>query len=112
MSSANLPPPPPPSLADDVRISPISELETKYYMRLNVMERPGVFAQILKALGDLDISIASAIQKETDDAARRAEIVLMTHRAKEASVQAALQVIGRLEVVNEIGSLIRVEEWD
>ena len=106
------PPPPPPSLADDVRISPISELETKYYMRLNVMERPGVFAQILKALGDLDISIASAIQKETDDAARRAEIVLMTHRAKEASVQAALQVIGRLEVVNEIGSLIRVEEWD
>ena len=51
----------------------------------DVAERPGVFAQILKVLGDLDISIASAIQKETDDAARRAEIVLMTHRAKEAS---------------------------
>ena len=106
------PPPPPPSLSDDVSISPISALETKYYMRLNVAERPGVFAQILKVLGDLDISIASAIQKETDDAARRAEIVLMTHRAKEASVQSALQAIGRLEVVNEIGSLIRVEEWD
>ena len=104
--------PPLPALDADVRINPISALETKYYMRMNVVERPGVFAQILKVLGDLDISIASAIQKETDEAARRAEIVLMTHRAKEASVQAALQAIGKLEVVNEIGSLIRVEEWD
>ena len=104
--------PPLPALDADVRISPISALETKYYMRMNVIERPGVFAQILKVLGDLDISIASAIQKETDDAARRAEIVLMTHRAKEESVQNALQVIDKLEVVNEIGSLIRVEEWD
>ena len=104
--------PPPPSLTADVHISPISALETKYYMRMNVVERPGVFARILKVLGDLDISIASAIQKETDEAARRAEIVLMTHRAKEESVQTALQVIDKLEVVNEIGSLIRVEEWD
>ncbi len=104
--------PPLPALNADVRINPISALETKYYMRMNVIERPGVFAQILKVLGDLDISIASAIQKETDDAARRAEIVLMTHRAKEESVQAALQAIHKLEVVNEIGSLIRVEEWD
>ena len=104
--------PPLPALDADVRISPMDALETKYYMRMNVVERPGVFAQILKVLGDLDISIASAIQKETDDAARRAEIVLMTHRAKEASVQNALKVIDKLQVVNEIGSLIRVEEWD
>ena len=104
--------PPLPSLTADVHISPMDALETKYYMRMNVVERPGVFAQILKVLGDLDISIASAIQKETDDDARRAEIVLMTHRAKEASVQAALKAIDKLQVVNEIGSLIRVEEWD
>ena len=60
--------PPLPALDADVRISPMDALETKYYMRMNVVERPGVFAQILKVLGDLDISIASAIQKETDDA--------------------------------------------
>ena len=104
--------PPLPALNADVHISPMDALETKYYMRMNVIERPGVFAQILKVLGDLDISIASAIQKETDDDARRAEIVLMTHRAKEESVQNALKAIDKLEVVNEIGSLIRVEEWD
>lgn len=99
-------------LSDEIRIKPMSELETKYYMRLNVAERPGVFAQILGVLGELDISIASAIQKETDDEAQRAEIVLMTHRAKESSLQEALRLISELDVVNSIGNLIRVEEWD
>ena len=104
--------PPLPALTAEARIAPISALHTKYYMRLNVAERPGVFAQILKALGDLDISIASAIQKETDDAAGSAEIVLMTHRANEDAVQTALKQIDKMDVVNEIGSVIRVEEWD
>ena len=40
----NVVPPPPLRLAEDIRIKPMSELETKYYMRLNVAERPGVFA--------------------------------------------------------------------
>jgi homoserine dehydrogenase len=104
--------PPPVALSEDVRVAPMSALETKYYIRMNVIERPGVFAQILKVLGELQISIASAIQKETDEEAQRAEIVLMTHRAKESSVQQALQQISSLDVVNEIGSLIRVEEWE
>ena len=103
---------PPLRLSRDIRIRPMSELETKYYMRLNVAERPGVFAQILTVLGRLGISIASAIQKENDEEAQRAEIVLMTHRAKESSVQEALRLISDLDVVNSIGNLIRVEEWD
>lgn len=103
---------PPLRLSRDIRIKPMSELETKYYMRLNVAERPGVFAQILTVLGRLGISIASAIQKENDEEAQRAEIVLMTHRAKESSVQEALRLISDLDVVNSIGNLIRVEEWD
>ena len=103
-------PPSPLRLSEDVRISPITELETKYYLRLNVADRPGVFAQICKVLGDLQISIASAIQKETDEEARRAEIVLMTHRAREDSVQKALDLLKDLEVVNSLGNLVRVEE--
>lgn len=108
----NVVPPPPIRLSDEIRIKPMSELETKYYMRLNVAEQPGVFAQILGVLGDQGISIASAIQKETDEEAQRAEIVLMTHRARESSVQEALRLINDLDVVNSIGNLIRVEEWD
>jgi homoserine dehydrogenase len=108
--AGNITPPPAIQLSSDIKISPMSNLETKYYLRLNVMERPGVFARILTVLGELGISIASAIQKETDEEAQRAEIVLMTHRAKEASVQEALKRIAQMDIVNEIGNLIRVEE--
>lgn len=91
---------------------PIDELETKYYIRLNVREEPGVFAQILQVLGEEQISIASAIQKAANFEANTAEIVLMTHRAKEASIQQALTKIEVLDVVDLIGNLVRVEEWN
>ena len=109
--AGNVVPPSPISLDETVAIRPMRELETKYYLRLNVADRPGVFAEIAKALGDLSISIASVIQKEADEAAQRAEIVLMTHRAKEAAIQEALRVLDGLDVVSEVGNLVRVEEW-
>ena len=110
--AGNVVPPPPVAFSDDVRVRPIEELNTKYYLRLNVADRPGVFAQIAQALGDMNISIASVIQKEADAASQTAEIVLMTHHANEASMQNALRVVNDLSVVNEIGNLVRVEDWE
>ena len=104
--------PAPIEIAADARIRPMSGLETRYYMRLNVADRPGVFAQIGKVLGDLQISIASVIQKRADDVAQRAEIVLMTHSANEASMQNAVRVLNGLDVVQDVGIVVRVEEWD
>ena len=104
-------PPPPVEITDEARVRPMSELETKYYLRLNVADMPGVLAQIAEVLGDLQISIASVIQKETDDVAQRAEIVLMTHRTKEAAMQHALKKLEALPVINEVGNMVRVEEW-
>ena len=89
----------------------MSELESKYYLRMSVADRPGVLAQISKVLGDMGISISSVIQKETDDLAQRAEVVLMTHRAREASMQQALELLQDLDVVQETGNMVRVEEW-
>jgi homoserine dehydrogenase len=100
------------NLSEDVRIRPMSELETKYYLRLSVADRPGVLAQIAGVLGAMDISIASVIQKEADEVAQTAEIVLMTHRAREASMQQALRMLEELEVVAAVGNMVRVEEWD
>ena len=100
------------NLSEDVRIRPMSELETKYYLRLSVADRPGVLAQIAGVLGLLDISIASVIQKEADEVAQTAEIVLMTHRAREESMQLALRMLEDLEVVAAVGNMVRVEEWD
>ena len=100
------------NLSEDVRIRPMSELETKYYLRLSVADRPGVLAQIAGVLGAMDISIASVIQKEADEVAQTAEIVLMTHRAREESMQLALRMLEDLEVVAAVGNMVRVEEWD
>ena len=104
--------PPSLGLSEDVGIRPMSELETKYYLRLSVTDRPGVLASIAGVLGRSDISIASVIQKEADEAAQTAEIVLMTHRAREASMQQALRILEGLDVVVAVGNMVRVEEWD
>ena len=92
------------------RIKPMAEIETQYYLRLSCADRPGVLAQISKILGDNLISIASAIQKETDEAAQTAEIVLTTHPSLEKAMQQALHQLEQLEVVKEISNFIRVEE--
>jgi homoserine dehydrogenase len=90
-------------------IKPMAELETRYYLRLNVADQPGVLAQVSKVLGDHLISISSVIQKAVDAKAKTAEIVIMTHPAKEAEMQQALDELGRLASVKEIGNFIRVE---
>jgi len=99
------------TLSEGVRIRSMLELETRYYIRLTTTDRPGVLAQVCTVLGELNISIASAIQKEADDQAQQAEIVLMTHRASEGSMQQAIQRLNALDVVAEVGNMIRVEEW-
>ena len=90
-------------------VKPMSDIETRYYLRMNVADRPGVLAQISKILGDHLISISSVIQKMTDSVAQTAEIVIMTHPAKEAAVQQALEEVTHLAVVREISNFIRVE---
>jgi homoserine dehydrogenase len=90
-------------------IKPMSDVITRYYLRLNIADRPGVLAQIARVLGEHQISISSAIQKLADPVAETAEIVIITHSAQEKNMQSALGELGKLTVVKEIGSFIRVE---
>lgn len=92
------------------KLKPISQIKTRYYLRITVADHPGVLAQISKILGDHLISIASVIQKESDQKAGTAEIVIMTHPARESALQKALKRTEKLEVVKEIGNFIRVED--
>jgi homoserine dehydrogenase len=105
-----LPPKPQPQPSRIKNLTSTSQIVTRYYMRLTIADRPSVLAQIAKVLGDNLISIASAIQKEADESAQTAEIVLMTHLAQESAVQQAIREIEALPVVKEIGNLIRVED--
>ena len=92
------------------RVRPIDELDFRYYLRLTVSDQPGVLAAIARILGDSSISIASVIQQEVDETAGSAEIVITTHRARESALRDATSKLTALDVVREIGSIIRVEE--
>jgi len=96
-------------LDQKLAVKPMLDIETRYYFRLTVVDRPGVLAQISKVLGDNSVSISSVIQKESDPLAKTAELVIMTHSAREEAVQKAIKEVGQLAVVNEVSSFVRVE---
>ena len=90
-------------------MKPMAELTTRYYLRMEVADEPGVLAQIARCFGDHGVSIASVIQKEGDEVSQTAELVIMTHVAREESVQKTIEEAGKLAVVSRIANLLRVE---
>lgn len=92
---------------EEKRIRPISEVETSYYLRMDVVDRPGVLAQIARVFGDNEVSLASVIQRGPRGA--NAELVFITHLVQEKNIQLALTEVNKLKVVNKVCNLIRVE---
>ena len=98
--------------ADHIRampIRPIDDIETHYYFRFTVFDRPGVLSKIAGILGAHDISIKTVHQvgRKLDGGV---PLFMLTHMAKEAHVQAALKEISALAVSTEDPVLIRIEE--
>ena len=89
-------------------LKPIDEIETRFYFRLWVADRPGVLAKIAAICGEHRISIASVIQKEADPVNQTAELVFTTHDAYERAMQAAVQDIAALEVVKRVAGFLRI----
>lgn len=89
-------------------IKAMSEISSRYYLRFSVLDQPGVLAAISGCLGDHNISIQSMIQPDRHKC-DTVPIVIMTHEAKEADVNLAIEEIEKLEVVTEPTVLIRVE---
>ena len=101
------------ALAQRAAVRPMSQLRTRYFVRLLTLDRPGVMAAITTVLGDRGISLASVVQKESvvlGDDVPGAEIVLTTHQASEAALQDALATLRHMPVVRTIGSLLRVHD--
>lgn len=94
---------------EQLPVRDISQLETGYFIRFAVADRPGVLAAVASKFGDHGVSIASVIQKRVNEAGE-AEIVYVTHRAAEGAVRAALGEIEDLDVVSRVASVIRVED--
>ncbi len=99
------------SESEALPLAAMNQHRCRYYLRLTATDRPGVLAQVARVLGDADISIRSVIQMDTDEAARQADLVIMTHSALEANMQEAAEILRKLDVVVELDNLIRVESY-
>jgi homoserine dehydrogenase len=91
-------------------ILPIGEVETSYYLRMRVLDRPGVLADIARILADSRISIDAMVQKEPGEGEKRVDIVMLTHLAVEKRVDAAIARIEKLRTVVGKVTRIRLEE--
>ena len=99
-----------PDRLSDIPILPISEVETAYYLRLRVFDKPGVLAGITRILADLGISIDAMVQKEPHEGEAEADIIMLTHLTVEKNVDAALAKIEALPVVAGKVTRIRLEQ--
>jgi homoserine dehydrogenase len=84
----------------------IENMFSQYYVLLNVADRPGVLASVANAFGSHDVSIASVWQEGIGD---QAQLVMITHRAREKDIQATLHELRELEAVTKVASVMRVE---
>ena len=91
-------------------IGAIDDVVNSYYLRLNVLDRPGVLNQVASTLAKAKISIASVLQPEGQEG-KNVLLALMLHAAPEASMSKALKVIAKLASVKK-PTMIRVENFD
>ena len=90
-------------------VLPIGEVETSSYLRMRVLDRPGVLADITRILADSAISIEAMVQKEPGEGESRVDIVMLTHLALEKNVERAMGKIEALESVEGRVTRIRLE---
>src|SRR5262249_46636934 len=73
------------------KVAPLDDVETSYYLRFEVYDRPGVLARITGALGEAHVSIHEMVQKGGGDASGApVQVVMMTHEAREKDLRRAL----------------------
>ena len=99
-----------PGAVEATPILPLSEVETSYYLRLRVEDKPGVLADITRILADQQISIDAMIQREPGEGESQTDIIMLTHITREKNVDAAIVKIEALPVVKKKVIRLRMEE--
>ncbi len=98
-----------PDAIADIPIVPMAELNSAYYLRLQVEDSAGVLAEITQILATREISIEAFLQKEPVGGSQYVPVVILTHRAKEAHVQKAIKELACLPCVNGDVTLVRLD---
>jgi homoserine dehydrogenase len=108
-----------PDVSTPAVLKPMEEISSRYYLRLMVVDRPGVLAKLTEIFGRFTISISAVLQHEGAKYDKSGEpivpVVILSHRAKEGNVQSAIREIAAREVCAEKPVCIRVvaepPEW-
>ena len=99
-----------PDRMSSLKVLPMDEVVTSYYLRMQVADKPGVLADITRILADASISIDAMVQREPLEGEEQVDIIMLTHQAKEKQVNAAIAKIEKLPVVTGKVTRIRLEE--
>ena len=91
---------------------PSGEIASEWYVRLTVVDRPGVMSDITQVLADRGISIESLVQKAPEAGQSEVPIVLLTHMAAESVITDAVEEITAFEEVRAEVALLRVETFE
>jgi homoserine dehydrogenase len=95
---------------DRVRVAPIEGVESKFYLRFSVLDRPGVLSYITGVLGKNLVSIASCHQRGRSERGA-VPVIIVTHRAREGAVRKALaEIDSATRIVKRATVAIRIEE--
>ncbi len=92
----------------DIPILSADDIESSYYLRLRVEDRPGVLSEISRILADAGISIGSMFQEPNEPG--EASIIFLLHRSREGAVSAAIQKMHKLPFVRSEVTRLRVED--
>jgi homoserine dehydrogenase len=99
-----------PNAVADIPMLPMAEVQTSYYMRLRVVDKPGVLADITRILADQHISIDAMLQREPEEGEGETDIIILSHRCHEKAADAAIAKIESLPVVKRKVIRLRLEE--
>ena len=95
--------------SDKLRLKPLEKIISAYYLRILVLDKPGVLAKIATIFGEVGISIDTFLQRKAKNK-NHSTLLLSTHSCSEAEIRVALQRIGDLEVVQTTPVMIRIEK--
>jgi homoserine dehydrogenase len=98
-----------PEAISDLPLLPMDEVETSYYLRMRAKDEPGVLADVTRILGDRQISIEAFIQKEPPEGENEVNIILLTHKVREGSMNQAIIELKELDTITDNVNKIRME---
>ncbi len=90
----------------DLAIAPMGSTKTRYLIRLDVADRPGVLAAVAQTFAKHEVSIQTVRQTGRGD---NAELIVMTHKASDAALASTVADLSSLDAVKDVASVIRVE---